>query len=102
MLIKTLTFLVTEMAQGYPSWGAMFALFVPLTPFGSSLPPRLNCKKRRIRVYYCYRGGGGLYEWNYVSDRILMTPLGMGDFLDVSDMILTAFFHVLALFFIFS
>ena len=101
MLIKTLTFLVTEMAQGYPSWGATFPFFVPLTPFGPSLPPRLNFKKRRIRVYYCYRGGG-LYEWNYVSDRILMTPLGMGDFLDVSDMILTAFFHVLALFFIFS
>ena len=46
--------------------------------------------------------GGGLYEWNYVSDRILMTPLGMGDFLDVSDMILTAFLYMLALFFVFS
>ena len=61
MLIKTLTFLVTEMAQGYPSWGAMFPFFVPLAPFGPSLPPKLNFKKRRIRVYYCYRGGG-LYE----------------------------------------
>ena len=86
MLIKILAFLVTEMVQGSPSWGGMFAFFVPLAPFGPSLLPRLNCKKRCIRVYYCYRGGG-LYEWNYVSDRILMTPLGMGDFLDVSDMI---------------
>ena len=101
MLIKILAFLVTEMVQGSPSWGGMFAFFVPLAPFGPSPPPKLNCKKRCIRVYYCYRGGG-FYECNYVSDTIWMTSLGMGDFLDVSDMILTAFFHVLALFFIFS
>ena len=81
--------------------GGDVPLFRPPYPFWPFSAPQAKLQKTSHPCVLLLQGGG-LYEWNYVSDRILMTPLGMGDFLDVSDMILTAFFHMFALFFIFS
>ena len=57
-LIKNLTFWTSKPPKSSPCWWWFSALSLCcslLAPFIPSMPPKLNLKKCRIRVYYCYR-----------------------------------------------
>ena len=57
-LIDSLTFWISKRPKSSPCWWWFSALSLCcslLSPFIPSMPPKLDLKKRRKYVYYCYR-----------------------------------------------
>ena len=88
-LIKNTTFWTSKRPKSSPFWWWCSALSLccsPLSPFIPSMPPKLNLKKPRIRVYYCYRWP----PWT----TLLIYPTSFWWHLDVPNPILTTCWRI--------
>ena len=86
---KKITFWTSKRPKSSPFWWWFSALSLccsPLSPFIPSRPPKLNLKKPRIRVYYCYR-------WPPWA-TLLIYPTSFWWHLDVPNTILTTCWRI--------